>query len=243
MTQLLSVRMRCRRLLSALCARLPLRKRDQGRTRCAHFIRYIDYVPAKAAKLEARNPGAIKPTATESRATEPSLSPSPLGVTHIRLLKKQAAELKAEKSRATDPPPSDPPPQAQYTPLTLSDLLFPEEAKQRAEAIRLKARQERQIPRLSLEEAPSPLQKPRMGGNEKREAELHMQSLCMDYPQKSVVVLRSVSRALVEEDFRRVSPRGTHIEGWEQKLGSILKGATCSIYLVISIITTLTANQ
>lgn len=39
----------------------------------------------------------------------------------------------------------------------------------------------------------------------------------------SVLVIRRASRSLIESDFRRVAPKGQHIDDWKA-LGDILRG-------------------
>ena len=42
--------------------------------------------------------------------------------------------------------------------------------------------------------------------------------------EKGILLFRGLGPSLEEEDFRRLSPKGKHIEGWEHELGNILKG-------------------
>ncbi len=42
-------------------------------------------------------------------------------------------------------------------------------------------------------------------------------------PEVSVLVLRNASKNLVEDDFRRLIPRGRHMEGWRLEQGDIMK--------------------
>ena len=42
--------------------------------------------------------------------------------------------------------------------------------------------------------------------------------------EKGILLVRGLGPSLEEEDFRRLSPKGKHIEGWEHELGNILKG-------------------
>ena len=44
-----------------------------------------------------------------------------------------------------------------------------------------------------------------------------------DGPGVSVLVLRNASKNLAEEDFRRLIPQGSHLEGWTLEQGDILK--------------------
>lgn len=45
-------------------------------------------------------------------------------------------------------------------------------------------------------------------------------------PQTSVLVMRNVSKNLVDDDFRRIIPKGKHVEGWTLEQGDIIKGRT-----------------
>lgn len=42
--------------------------------------------------------------------------------------------------------------------------------------------------------------------------------------EKGILLFRGLSPSMEDEDFRRLSPKGKHIEGWEHELGNIVKG-------------------
>ena len=44
-----------------------------------------------------------------------------------------------------------------------------------------------------------------------------------DQPQTSVLVLRNASKHLTEDDFRRLVPQGSHLEGWTLEQGDIIQ--------------------
>jgi hypothetical protein len=111
---------------------------------------------------------------------------------------------------------------------SLIEQLFPEETKRDHEA---RARRQREIPRLPLE-MPSGAQTradrvarlaPQLNESwravqARREMELRSQA----DSQSSVLVLLNASKNLTEEDFRRLIPKGEHLDGWRMEQGDIL---------------------
>jgi hypothetical protein len=111
---------------------------------------------------------------------------------------------------------------------SLIEQLFPEESKRDHEA---RARCQREIPRLPLE-MPSGAQTradrvarlaPQLNESwravqARREMELRSQA----DSQSSVLVLLNASKNLTEEDFRRLIPKGEHLDGWRMEQGDIL---------------------
>ena len=51
--------------------------------------------------------------------------------------------------------------------------------------------------------------------------------------EKGILLLRGLGPSLEEEDFRRLSPKGKHIEDWEHELGNILKGRVWSTFVIL----------
>jgi hypothetical protein len=112
---------------------------------------------------------------------------------------------------------------------SLIEQLFPEETKRDHEA----GRRQREIPRLPLEIMPeggrsradrvarlAPQSKESMRAVQaRREMEVRSQA----DSQTSVLVLLNASKNLTEEDFRRLIPKGEHLEGWRMEQGDILK--------------------
>ena len=112
--------------------------------------------------------------------------------------------------------------------LSLFEELFPEEAKgkrSRTEAGDIS--QQNDIPRLPPPELDAldrshvsfPTPAPKLIA---REASVN--AFRLDNP--TVLVLSGASRSLVESDFRRIAPKGMHIEEW-RGLGNILKSKIC----------------
>ena len=114
---------------------------------------------------------------------------------------------------------------------SLIEQLFPEETKRFDEA---KARREREIPRLPLENLPeqghtrvdrlrnthtSLPTESQAAMRARKEMELKSKT---DF-NTSVLVLLNASKNLTEEDFRRLIPKGEHIDGWRMEQGDILK--------------------
>ena len=113
---------------------------------------------------------------------------------------------------------------------SLIEQLFPEETKRYDAA---KAKREREIPRLPLEmpgEGQTRIDRvervsPRISEFESRKAmqkrkEMEFQAKATS--QTSVLVLLNASKNLTEDDFRRLIPKGEHLDGWRMEQGDIL---------------------
>lgn len=105
--------------------------------------------------------------------------------------------------------------------LSLLEELFPEEVQKKRN--RFSAKELQHIPRLPLStltdethECPNVLR-----GGKQLEAFVERDSLRQW--NISVLVIRRASRSLIESDFRRVAPKGQHIDDWKG-LGDILRG-------------------
>jgi hypothetical protein len=112
---------------------------------------------------------------------------------------------------------------------SLVEQLFPEETKRYDEA---KAKRQREIPRLPLEMpeggqtrtdrveriAPRSEYESRTAMLKRREMEFQTKA----GSQTSVLVLQNASKNLTEEDFRRLIPKGEHLDGWRMEQGDIL---------------------
>jgi hypothetical protein len=112
---------------------------------------------------------------------------------------------------------------------TLIEQLFPEESKQYEESLR---QAPREVPRLPFEKAPPegirdrhlessdvlPAQSPAASRLIKQLKKQDEQD-----PQITVLVLRNASKNLLEDDFRRLVPKGQHVEGWSLGHGQFLK--------------------
>ena len=119
----------------------------------------------------------------------------------------------------------------------LIQQLFPEETKRYETA---KREAGREVPRLPLQEKsiilektaatpatqhqnPSITEQPLRLWTARRSREEVERNMRQSGVQTSVLVLRNASLNLVEEDFRRLIPRGKHMEGWTMEQGDILK--------------------
>jgi hypothetical protein len=88
---------------------------------------------------------------------------------------------------------------------------------------------EKEVPPIPLEN-PSPLETPwqrsqpwlHAGRKSKYQRQLESEHF-LDDTGISVLVLRNASKNLVEEDFRRLIPQGSHLEGWTLEQGDIVK--------------------
>ena len=134
-------------------------------------------------------------------------------------------------------PPSSPSPPSPPSPpssphLSLLEELFPEEAQNlRAFHDQKTTQTERLIPPLPL--SPDPDDVSILGSKRSGSTRLHkvrkngrIGNLPADAQQRkemTVMVLRYASKSLCEDDFRRIVPKGKHIEGWKGQ-GDILKG-------------------
>ncbi|KAI9700637.1 MAG: hypothetical protein M1836_002004 [Candelina mexicana] len=116
--------------------------------------------------------------------------------------------------------------------LSLLEELFPTEAKRYQREREAAQKIERQVPRLLLSADMSNLDNPRAALDRvskeqaalKNELRLKRQQYLKDFRRReiSVLLLGCASKSLVEEDFRRISPKGKHVEGWKVE-GDILK--------------------
>ncbi|KAK5118088.1 hypothetical protein LTR62_004134 [Meristemomyces frigidus] len=112
------------------------------------------------------------------------------------------------------------------------EQLFPEETKKYDEAHRKAARE---VPRLPLETPTVPTSS---NPAKRKQRDTHtapvdvLPARYRDAParrhdaqgeQPTVLVLRNASKNLVEEDFRRLIPRGQHLEGWTLEQSDIIK--------------------
>ena len=106
--------------------------------------------------------------------------------------------------------------------LSLAEQLFPEESK-RHEASQTAPRD---VPRIPVE-APSTLshvqvtKRDRKAGHISAGAAAARAQRRAEEPHRGILVLRCASHNLTEEEFRRVEPRGLHIEGWKLDEGRI----------------------
>lgn len=113
---------------------------------------------------------------------------------------------------------------------SLIEQLFPEETKRYDEA---NEKREREIPRLPLEmprqsqtrvdrvhiQDARPAYESRTHMRKRREMELQEKA----GSQTSVLVMLNASKNLTEEDFKRLIPKGEHMDGWRMEQGDILK--------------------
>lgn len=104
---------------------------------------------------------------------------------------------------------------------SLLEELFPEERERAKSAPTPQRPVAREIPRL-------PLELSKAAAHKMREAEYALEynqaALNRKGTPSSVLVLRNASKNLVEDDFRRLIPKGKHLEGWNIADADIEKG-------------------
>lgn len=105
--------------------------------------------------------------------------------------------------------------------LSLLEELFPEEVQKKR--CRSPTEGQQQIPRLPL----STLTEENPEGHNVVRGGKHLEALVERDSSRqwniSVLVIRRASRSLIESDFRRIAPKGQHIDDWKG-LGDILRG-------------------
>ena len=105
--------------------------------------------------------------------------------------------------------------------LSLLEELFPEEVQKKRSRSPTKGQQH--IPRLPL----STLTEETLEGQNVVRGGKHLEALVERDSLRqwniSVLVIRRASRSLIESDFRRVAPKGQHIDDWKG-FGDILRG-------------------
>ena len=106
---------------------------------------------------------------------------------------------------------------------TIAEQLFPEESKR----YDIPQSTSRDVPRLPLETATPPaVIAPNRSGNEPQISQAAAEARALREADKAatgVLVLRCASPNLTEDDFRRLEPRGMHMDGWKLDEGKILK--------------------
>lgn len=115
---------------------------------------------------------------------------------------------------------------SQFRPTSLFDELFPEDKdKSQPNSNRLHD-EELHVPRLPLSDIdhldPYPASSGRLRGPSKKRAEGAAQGAPKRW-DPAILVLDRASKSLVDADFRRIAPKGRHIDEWTGP-GDILKG-------------------
>ena len=108
--------------------------------------------------------------------------------------------------------------------VSLFDELFPEDKDRRQKKSR---KADTQIPRLPLSDIDHLDLYGRRGDQSKRHANKLAEGAAQSAVKQwnpAVLVLQRASKSLIDADFRRVSPKGRHIEEWTGP-GDILKGS------------------
>lgn len=123
---------------------------------------------------------------------------------------------------------------AKREPVSLFDELFPADREQQRTAAHALGRDDIQIPRLPLTDIEYMGPFADSGGSWKE----HEQTLTREAAQGSVkqwnpaiLVFQRASKSLNEADFRRIAPKGLHIETWTGP-GDILKGTNSYSFLL-----------
>lgn len=139
------------------------------------------------------------------------------------------------KSTPPDPVPDNPPSTPSTPHLSLLEELFPEEAakfKPSSQPLALMKKLDCDIPPLplspDLDDVLSAHAKARRKNstNVPRRRDGRIGTLSAEArgrTETTAMVFRNASKSLCEDDFRRVVPKGKHIEGWKGQ-GDILKG-------------------
>ncbi|KAL8843062.1 MAG: hypothetical protein Q9176_002365 [Flavoplaca citrina] len=121
---------------------------------------------------------------------------------------------------------------SQYRPTSLFDELFPED-KDKSQPISNRSHDEElHVPRLPLSDIdhldPYPASSGRLRGPSKKRAEGAAQGAPKRW-DPAILVLNRASKSLVDADFRRIAPKGRHIDEWTGP-GDILKGRNRSTF-------------
>ena len=113
--------------------------------------------------------------------------------------------------------------------LSLFEELFPEEAKKQLNHDRKLDHEEQHIPRLRLPDLDEVEQQDQYDGSQARPSHLTKAASRAAFRQwnLAILVLQRVSKSLDDSDFRRIAPKGEHIEDWKGP-GDPLKGVTPS---------------
>jgi len=112
--------------------------------------------------------------------------------------------------------------------LSFYEELFPEEAEQSKLTSATESGDDQRVPRLRLPEVEEDNSD---GDSRPKEVAGTTSAVTSKYDGPAVLVLQSASRSLVESDFRRIAPKGQHIEDWTGP-GDILKGASSALRLM-----------
>lgn len=179
---------------------------------------------SRSGKPRTRSTRAILPktrsaqaTTAQTRATQ--TGPTQAESTQLVNLQSKFVKLENTQSPSVQPPPVQPT-SAQET-YSLLQELFPEEARKQQPAP--PPDEHRIIPRLVLDphdtDAPEP-------PKQKSARQRMIEALKAGRESRwTVLVLRGASKSLAEADFRRMIPKGKHIEEWAGE-GDILKGVS-----------------
>lgn len=145
----------------------------------------------------------------------------PLGAHGSRHASSFRGKQRTKKTAPANRQPKDAGEESQAKGFSLLEELFPEEVQRRSE----QRRAEREVPRLAFDQEVSyPKYKKVTPGPYRSPNALKAENMMKAQPEEtSVLVLRNASKSLSEEDFRRIIPKGKHIEGWNLEQGDILK--------------------
>lgn len=108
--------------------------------------------------------------------------------------------------------------------VSLLEELFPQETRSHNPKISAKKPHKRNIPRIALDVTIIPEDESFTQDVESEHAPVPAPlPTSSRYTNSSVLVLRSASKSLSEDDFRRCAPTSTHISGWRSN-SDLLKG-------------------
>ncbi len=112
--------------------------------------------------------------------------------------------------------------------LSFYEEFFPEEAEQSKLTSATESGDEQRFPRLRLPEVEEDNSD---ADSRPKEVAITTSAVTSKYDGPAVLVLQSASKSLVESDFRRIAPKGQHIEDWTGP-GDILKGSSSALRLM-----------
>lgn len=183
----------------------------------------------RITRYSIRKPEPAAPT--PARGSPPSIATTPLP-TPARVTPRSEPSTPPLKATKPLPKPVRVSPRSKpSTPhLSLLEELFPVEAAKLKAPIHSPAattRLGRDVPPLPLSLDLVDASSTHAKGHRRR----RLPGLSADARGTTVMLLRNASKSLCEDDFRRVVPKGKHIDGWKGQ-GDFLKGwlSTCHLY-------------
>ncbi len=182
-----------------------------------------DAIREPESKSEALKSLAIGEEAPQSQHTSPVANKAKSSTSRAVSLTRDRYPKESSKVEPTRELPA----------ISLLEELFPTEAKRYRREREAVQKPEREVPRLLLSADMADLDDPRgalkrVSRNQailKNELRLKRLQHLRNFRRREISVLHllNASKSLTEEDFRRIAPKGKHVEGWMGE-GDILKG-------------------